>query len=36
MYTGGRKEGQRRLGQKNYELSNHLGNVLTVITDNIT
>jgi RHS repeat-associated protein len=35
MYTGGRKEGQRRLGQKNYELSNHLGNVLTVITDNI-
>jgi RHS repeat-associated protein len=35
MYTGGRKEGQRRLGQKNYELTNHLGNVLTVITDNI-
>jgi RHS repeat-associated protein len=35
QYLGGRKEGQRRLGQKNYELSNHLGNVLTVITDNI-
>lgn len=25
----------RRLGQKNYELTNHLGNVLSVITDNI-
>jgi len=35
QYTGGRKEGQRRLGYKNYELSNHLGNVLSVITDNI-
>ena len=34
MYKGGRKEGQRLLGKKNYELTNHLGNVLTVITDN--
>ncbi|MFM7852933.1 MAG: RHS repeat domain-containing protein [Flammeovirgaceae bacterium] len=31
----GRKEGQLRLGKKNYELSNHLGNVLAVVTDNI-
>lgn len=34
-YTGGRKAGERTLGQKSYELSNHLGNVLAVITDNI-
>jgi RHS repeat-associated protein len=34
MYKGGRKEGQRILGKKNYELTNHLGNVLSVITDN--
>jgi RHS repeat-associated protein len=34
QYKGGRKEGQRILGKKNYELSNHLGNVLSVITDN--
>lgn len=33
--NGGRKEGQRMFGKKNFELSNHLGNVLTVITDNI-
>lgn len=35
QYKGGRLNGQMRLGLKNYELSNHLGNVLTVITDNI-
>lgn len=35
QYLGGRKEGQLRLGKKNYELSNHLGNVLAVVTDNI-
>ena len=35
QYLGGRKEGQQRFGRKNYELTNHLGNVLTVITDNI-
>jgi RHS repeat-associated protein len=35
QYHGGRKEGQQRFGRKNYELTNHLGNVLTVITDNI-
>jgi RHS repeat-associated protein len=34
QYKGGRKEGQRVLGKKNYELTNHLGNVLSVITDN--
>ncbi len=28
-------EGSQVLGKRNYELSNHLGNVLTVITDNI-
>ncbi|MFM7851826.1 MAG: RHS repeat domain-containing protein, partial [Flammeovirgaceae bacterium] len=35
QYKGWRKAGQRRLGRKMYELSNHLGNVLAVITDNI-
>ena len=35
QYLGGRKDGQQRLGKKNYELSNHLGNVLAVVTDNI-
>src|SRR5690606_3640614 len=35
MYRGGRYNGQRSLGEKQYELSNHLGNVLTTITDNI-
>jgi RHS repeat-associated protein len=35
MYKGGRVTGEQKLGTKNYELSNHLGNVLTVITDNI-
>jgi RHS repeat-associated protein len=34
LYKGGRKEGQRVLGKKNYELTSHLGNVLSVITDN--
>lgn len=35
LYKGGRFNGQQSLGEKQYELSNHLGNVLTVITDNI-
>jgi len=35
LYRGGRLNGQRRLGVKQYELSNHLGNVLSVVTDNI-
>lgn len=35
VYKGGRFNGQRSLGEKQYELSNHLGNVLAVITDNI-
>ena len=35
-YQGGRLSGERRLGLKHYELSNHLGNVLAVISDNIT
>ncbi len=35
IYSGGRLKGTRKLGTKNFELSNHLGNVLTVITDNI-
>jgi hypothetical protein len=29
------KPGYRTLGGKKYELSNHLGNVLAVVTDNI-
>lgn len=28
-------EVQQRLGRKYYELANHLGNVLAVVTDNI-
>ncbi|MGB5976767.1 MAG: RHS repeat-associated core domain-containing protein, partial [Cyclobacteriaceae bacterium] len=35
MYRGGRASGSRQLGAKQYELSNHLGNVLAVVTDNI-
>jgi hypothetical protein len=35
LYRGGRLNGQRRLGAKQYELSNHLGNVLAMVTDNI-
>ena len=35
MYKGGREDGKRDLGYKHYELSNHLGNVLAVVTDNI-
>ena len=35
-YKGGRLVGERRLGLKHYELSNHLDNVLAVISDNIT
>ena len=33
-YNGRTKEGKRTLGNKKYELSNHLGNVLAVISDN--
>lgn len=35
LYKGGNNIGQQSLGEKDYELSNHLGNVLAVITDNI-
>ncbi len=35
IYKGEVLEGNQTLGRRNYELSNHLGNVLTVITDNI-
>src|SRR5690606_30323810 len=35
LYAGGRYNGQRSLGEKRYELTNHLGNVLAVISDNI-
>ena len=34
QYLGNTKAGDRTLGNKTYELSNHLGNVLTVISDN--
>jgi YD repeat-containing protein len=34
-YRGNVPEGTQTLGYRYYELSNHLGNVLTVITDNI-
>ena len=33
-YNGKTDEGKRTLGNKRYELSNHLGNALVVITDN--
>jgi|GEM_PF-2522315 len=33
--TASSKTGYRALGGKKYELSNHLGNVLAVVTDNI-
>jgi RHS repeat-associated protein len=35
MYKGSVLEGHQTLGRRSYELSNHLGNVLSVITDNI-
>jgi RHS repeat-associated protein len=35
VYRNGKQNGKRILGTKQYELSNHLGNVLSVITDNI-
>jgi RHS repeat-associated protein len=35
MYKHVVQEGAQTLGQRSYELSNHLGNVLAVITDNI-
>ena len=34
-YKGGVAVGARMLGKKNYELSNHLGNVLAVISDKV-
>ena len=34
VYNGSTQTGKRTLGNKKYELSNHLGNVLSVITDN--
>ncbi|MES2732512.1 MAG: hypothetical protein V4714_12215, partial [Bacteroidota bacterium] len=33
LYRGGRLPGQRQLGHKQYELSNHLGNVYVTIGD---
>lgn len=35
IHKGGRMQAHRTLGSKSYELSNHLGNVLAVVTDNI-
>jgi len=35
QYNGGVPEGERILGKRNFELSNHLGNVLSVISDNV-
>ena len=34
IYNGNTDKGKRTLGNKRYELSNHLGNALVVITDN--
>ena len=34
IYNGSTQTGKRTLGNKKYELSNHLGNVLSVISDN--
>lgn len=35
QYKGGNYTAQQTLGNRNFELSNHLGNVLSTITDNI-
>lgn len=35
MYKGGITAGQQVLGKKGYELSNHLGNVMAVISDKV-
>ncbi len=35
IYRSGRRPGHRTMGTKRYELKNHLGNVLAVLTDNI-
>ncbi len=35
IQVAGSQQGYRTLGGKRYELSNHLGNVLAVVTDNI-
>ena len=34
-YAGQTTPGEQQLGHRKYELSNHLGNVLSVITDNV-
>ncbi|CAN5271199.1 hypothetical protein BH09BAC3_BH09BAC3_35180 [soil metagenome] len=35
QYIGGGQEGKEILGLRKYELTNHLGNVLSTITDNV-
>jgi RHS repeat-associated protein len=35
LYRGGRTGAVRELGSRQYEISNHLGNVLSVVTDHI-
>jgi RHS repeat-associated protein len=35
LYRGGRTGAVRELGTRQYEISNHLGNVLSVVTDHI-
>jgi len=35
QYNGGAQEGKLILGLRRYELNNHLGNVLTVVTDKV-
>jgi RHS repeat-associated protein len=35
LYKGGVREGHQTLGKRSYELANHLGNVLAVITDKV-
>ncbi|CAN5245198.1 hypothetical protein BH09BAC3_BH09BAC3_35340 [soil metagenome] len=35
QYIGGGREGKEILGLRKYELTNHLGNVLSTITDNV-
>ncbi|REE05632.1 RES domain-containing protein [Marinoscillum furvescens] len=36
MYTGANTSNSRTLGNKSYELTNHLGNVMAVVTDDFT
>lgn len=35
QYTSGRAKGTRQIGAKTFELSNHLGNVLAVVSDQV-